>query len=89
MNCHFSCSGNQIGCGIRATAPRLGAFGLLSTIKKLGVLGGAVVVPQLGKLDLASPAGKLMLAMLATAAAMERDLIVERPQTGLARAKAE
>jgi DNA invertase Pin-like site-specific DNA recombinase len=48
-----------------------------------------VVVLQLGKLDLTSPAGKLMLAMLAAVAEMERDLIVERTQAGLARAKAE
>ena len=36
-----------------------------------------------------STTGKLMLAMLAAVAEMERDLIVERTQAGLARAKAE
>jgi putative DNA-invertase from lambdoid prophage Rac len=46
-------------------------------------------VLQLGKLDLTSPPGKLMLAMLAAVAEMERDLLVERTQAGLARAKAE
>lgn len=62
---------------------------VLATIKTLGSLGVEVVVLQLGKLDLTSPAGKLMLAMLAAVAEMERDLIVERTQAGLARAKAE
>jgi len=62
---------------------------VLTTIKTLAGLGVEVVVLQLGKLDLTSPAGKLMLAMLAAVAEMERDLIVERTQAGLARAKAE
>lgn len=62
---------------------------VLATIKALAALGVEVVVLQLGKLDLTSPAGKLMLAMLAAVAEMERDLIVERTQAGLARAKTE
>lgn len=62
---------------------------VLATIKRLAELGVEVIVLQLGKLDLASPPGKLMLAMLAAVAEMERDLIVERTQAGLARAKAE
>lgn len=62
---------------------------VLATIKALASLDVEVVVLQLGKLDLTSPAGKLMLAMLAAVAEMERDLIVERTQAGLARAKAE
>ncbi|MET3130297.1 putative DNA-invertase from lambdoid prophage Rac [Oxalobacteraceae bacterium GrIS 1.11] len=62
---------------------------VLATIKALAELHVEVVVLQLGKLDLTSPAGKLMLAMLAAVAEMERDLIVERTQSGLARAKAE
>lgn len=62
---------------------------VLTTIKALAAFGVEVVVLQLGKLDLTSPAGKLMLAMLAAVAEMERDLIVERTQAGLARAKAE
>ena len=62
---------------------------VLATIKTLASLGVEVVVLQLGKLDLTSPAGKLMLAMLAAVAEMERDLIVERTQARLARAKAD
>lgn len=62
---------------------------VLGTIKALAALGVEVVVLQVGKLDLTSPAGKLMLAMLAAVAEMERDLIIERTQAGLARAKTE
>lgn len=60
-----------------------------ATIKALAARRIEVIVLQLGKLDLASPAGKLMLNMLAAVAEMERDLLVERTQAGLARAKAE
>jgi DNA invertase Pin-like site-specific DNA recombinase len=70
---------------------RLGrdAPNVLATIKTLGDLKVEVIVLQLGKLDLTSTAGKLMVTMLAAVAEMERDLIVERTQAGLARAKAE
>lgn len=60
-----------------------------ATIKLLAERDIVVIVLQLGKLDLTSPAGKLMLTMLAAVAEMERDLLVERTQSGLARAKAE
>jgi putative DNA-invertase from lambdoid prophage Rac len=59
------------------------------TIKMLAARRIEVIVLQLGKLDLTSSAGKLMLTMLAAMAEMERDLLVERTQSGLARAKAE
>lgn len=70
---------------------RLGrdAQDVLATVKALADIDVEVVVLQLGKLDLTSPAGKLMLTMLAAVAEMERDLIVERTNAGLARAKAE
>lgn len=58
-----------------------------ATIKALAERNIEVVVLQLGKLDLASSAGKLMLNMLAAVAEMERDLLIERTQSGLARAK--
>ncbi|WP_395701014.1 recombinase family protein [Aquabacterium sp.] len=48
-----------------------------------------VVVLALGGQDLTAPAGKLMLAMLSAVAEMERDLLVERTQAGLARARQE
>jgi putative DNA-invertase from lambdoid prophage Rac len=60
-----------------------------ATIKALAARRIVVIVLQLGKLDLTSAAGKLMLNMLAAVAEMERDLLVERTQSGLARAKAE
>jgi DNA invertase Pin-like site-specific DNA recombinase len=70
---------------------RLGrdAMDVSATIKALASRRIEVVVLQLGKLDLTSAAGKLMLTMLAAVAEMERDLLVERTQAGLARAKAE
>ncbi len=70
---------------------RLGrdAEDVLRTVRTLADRKVEVVVLQLGKLDLGSSAGKLMLTMLAAVAAMERDLLVERTQSGLARAKAE
>lgn len=60
-----------------------------TTIKMLAARHIEIIVVQLGKLDLASAAGNLMLTMLAAVAEMERDLLVERTQAGLARAKAE
>jgi len=60
-----------------------------ATIKMLAVRHIEVIVLQLGKLDLTSSAGKLMLTMLAAMAEMERDLLVERTQAGLVRAKAQ
>lgn len=60
-----------------------------ATIKTLAARHIEVIVLQLGKLDLTSSAGKLMLTMLAAMAEMERDLLVERTQAGLARAKAQ
>lgn len=60
-----------------------------TTIKMLAARSIEVIVLQLGKLDLTSSAGKLMLTMLAAMAEMERDLLVERTQAGLERAKGE
>jgi putative DNA-invertase from lambdoid prophage Rac len=60
-----------------------------ATIKQLTARGIKVVVLQLGAVDLASPAGKLMLTMLGAVAEMERDLLVERTHSGLERAKAQ
>lgn len=57
-----------------------------ASVKLLAARKIAVIVLQLGKLDLTSPAGKMMLAAVAE---MERDLLVERTQAGLARAKSE
>ncbi|MDC8772459.1 recombinase family protein [Roseateles albus] len=48
-----------------------------------------LVVLQLGNLDLTSTAGALMIKLLAAVADFERELIIERVQSGVARAKAE
>ncbi len=70
---------------------RLGrdAIDVQQTIRNIERLGVAVIVLALGKTDLTSTAGKLIVGVLAQVAEMERDLIVERTQAGLARAKAE
>ena len=75
----------------RAALDRLGrdAIDVLQTVRQLGERGICVVVLQLGNTDLTAPAGKLLLSMLAAVAEMERDLLVERTQAGLARAKTE
>lgn len=70
---------------------RLGrdAEDVLRTVRTLAERKIEVIVLQLGKLDLGSSAGKLMLTMLSAVAEMERSLLVERTQAGLTRAKAE
>lgn len=70
---------------------RLGrdAVDVMQTIRLLGDRNVKVVVLQLGSTDLTSAAGKLLLTMLAAVAEMERDLLVERTQAGLQRAKAQ
>lgn len=70
---------------------RLGrdAIDVQQTVKTLSGRGIKVLVHALGGQDLSSSSGKLMLAMLSAVAEMERDLLVERTQAGLARAKAE
>jgi putative DNA-invertase from lambdoid prophage Rac len=60
-----------------------------ATVKLLAGRKIGVIVLQLGKLDLTSAAGKMMMTMLAAVAEMERDMLVERTQAGLARAKSE
>jgi putative DNA-invertase from lambdoid prophage Rac len=70
---------------------RLGrdAVDVMQTIRLLGDRNVKVVVVQLGSTDLTSAAGKLLLTMLAAVAEMERDLLIERTQAGLQRAKAQ
>lgn len=59
------------------------------TVQLFAERGVRLIVLQLGNLDLTSKAGALMVKMLAAVADFERDLIIERTQAGLARAKAE
>jgi putative DNA-invertase from lambdoid prophage Rac len=76
---------------IVAKLDRLGrdAIDVLQTIDHLKQQNVRVKVLNLGDNDVTSPHGKLMLTMLAAVAAMERDLLIERTQAGLARAKAD
>lgn len=60
-----------------------------ATIELLSERGIKVHCLQLGGTDLTSPAGKMTMTVLAAVAEFERDLLVERTQAGLARAKAE
>jgi DNA invertase Pin-like site-specific DNA recombinase len=70
---------------------RLGrdAVDVQATVKELGQRGIKVIVLALGSTDLTSPSGKLMLTMLSAVAEMERDILIERTQAGLQRAKSE
>ncbi|EAM9430887.1 TPA_asm: recombinase family protein [Salmonella enterica] len=69
---------------------RLGrdAVDVLTTVKTLDSKGVKVVSIREG-FDLSTPAGKMMLHMMAGFAEMEKDLIAERRNAGMARAKAE
>ena len=62
---------------------------VLQTLKTLEERSIRVKVKALGDVDLTSAAGKVTVRVLAAVAEMERDLLVERTQAGLARAKAE
>jgi len=70
---------------------RLGrnAMDVRSTIERLDAHGVRVHCLALGGTDLTSSAGKMTMAVIAAVAEFERDLLVERTQAGLARAKAE
>ncbi|QLG87073.1 recombinase family protein [Chitinibacter bivalviorum] len=62
---------------------------VLSTLALLKAKGVQVICLALGSLDLNSAAGTMTLTVLAAVAQFERDLLVERTQAGLERAKAE
>jgi putative DNA-invertase from lambdoid prophage Rac len=70
---------------------RLGrnAMDVRSTVDNLAVEGVKVHCLALGGVDLTSPAGKMTMGVIAAVAEFERDLLVERTQAGLTRAKAE
>lgn len=62
---------------------------VMQTLRALTGKGIRVKVLALGDTDLTSTAGKAVVGILAVVAEMERDMLVERTQAGLARAKAE
>ncbi|SFQ70792.1 putative DNA-invertase from lambdoid prophage Rac [Variovorax sp. OK605] len=70
---------------------RLGrnAMDVRATVEALSGMGVRVHCLALGGVDLTSAAGKMTMGVIAAVAEFERDLLVERTQAGLARAKAE
>jgi putative DNA-invertase from lambdoid prophage Rac len=70
---------------------RLGrnAMDVSSTVTKLAGIGVRVHCLALGGVDLASSTGKLTMHVINAVAEFERDLLIERTQAGLNRAKAE
>lgn len=60
-----------------------------ATVEALAAAGVRVHCLALGGVDLTSAAGKMTMSVIAAVAEFERDLLVERTQAGLARAKAE
>lgn len=69
---------------------RLGrnAMDVRATVEALTGIGVRVHCLALGGVDLTSSAGKMTMGVLAAVAEFERDLLVERTRSGLARAKA-
>ena len=70
---------------------RLGrdAIDVSSTVKALAGMGVRVHCLALGGVDLTSSAGTMTMNVLNAVAQFERDLLIERTQSGLKRAKAE
>lgn len=70
---------------------RLGrnAMDVHATVERLEADGIRVHCLALGGVDLTSPAGKMTMGVLSAVAEFERDLLIERTQAGLTRAKAE
>lgn len=69
---------------------RLGrnAMDVRSTIESLALTGVRVHCLALGGVDLTSPAGRMTMSVIAAVAEFERDLLIERTQSGLDRARA-
>ena len=69
---------------------RLGrnAIDVRATVERLADEGVRVHCLALGGVDLTSAAGKMTMGVIAAVAEFERDLLVERTQAGLQRAKA-
>ncbi len=69
---------------------RLGrnAMDVRSTIEALALTGVRVHCLALGGVDLTSPAGRMTMSVIAAVAEFERDLLIERTQSGLDRARA-
>lgn len=70
---------------------RLGrnAMDVRATVEQLADMQVRVHCLALGGVDLTSAAGKMTMAVIAAVAEFERDLLIERTQAGLKRAKAQ
>jgi putative DNA-invertase from lambdoid prophage Rac len=70
---------------------RLGrnAMDVRATVERLEAAGVRVHCLALGGVDLTSPAGKMTMQVINAVAEFERDLLIERTNAGLQRAKAE
>lgn len=70
---------------------RLGrnAMDVRATVERLAGIGVRVHCLALGGVDLTSVAAKMTMGVLNAVAEFERDLLIERTQSGLARVKAE
>ena len=70
---------------------RLGrnAMDVRASVEHLASIGVRVHCLALGGVDLTSPAGKMTMGVIAAVAEFERDMLIERTQSGLARAKAQ
>lgn len=70
---------------------RLGrdAVDVTTTVSKLEKIGIRVHCLALGGVDLTSSAGKMTMNVISAVAQFERDLLIERTQSGLARAKSQ
>ena len=69
---------------------RLGrnAMDVRATVERLANAGVRVHCLALGGVDLGSPAGRMTMGVIAAVAEFERDLLIERTQAGLTRARA-
>lgn len=65
------------------------AIDVSSTVAKLEKIGIKVYCLALGGVDLTSSAGKMTMGVINTMAEFERDLLIERTQSGLTRAKSQ
>jgi putative DNA-invertase from lambdoid prophage Rac len=70
---------------------RLGrnAIDVAQTVDRLAGMGNRVHCLALGGVDLTSAAGRMTIGVINAVAQFERDLLIERTRSGLARAKAE
>jgi putative DNA-invertase from lambdoid prophage Rac len=59
------------------------------TVENLASVGVKVHCLALGGVDLTSPAGKMTMQVISAVAEFERDLLIERTQAGIVRAKAQ